>query len=287
MASDAQAPTKTYRGNCHCGAFVYEATIPEIKSVMECGCSICFKKAYLLLFTPAATVNIVKGDLESLTTYQFANKKIDHMFCPKCGVAVIGKGDTPNGLLYALNARCIQGLDTAALTKIPAGGDKTEPQRVTPVYSGPNPSAQVEGSLDYYGSCHCGDVTFVMRSKKSTETMSAVARLLESLNYGVDWIYPELKEVVVQGGDSITNYNFSWGIINKSFCKKCGVLIGSKFRDLTQDEVDGLGEAAKAFYLRANNLQPVNLRALDNFTLDGLDIKIVDGTKFGRDYVEP
>lgn len=71
MAKPEQAP-KTYRGNCHCGAFVYEVELPEIKSVNECNCSICYKKGYLWLFPPADAFKIVKGDEDALTAYSFS-----------------------------------------------------------------------------------------------------------------------------------------------------------------------------------------------------------------------
>jgi hypothetical protein len=74
-----QAPTKTYRGNCHCGAFVYEAQMPEIKKVIDCNCSLCHKKGYLFAVTPQSTVKIVKGDENALTSYQFGEKKLQHM----------------------------------------------------------------------------------------------------------------------------------------------------------------------------------------------------------------
>lgn len=75
-------------------------------------------------------------------------------------------------------------------------------------------------------------------------------------------------------------------MVLKSFCKKCGVLIGNKFKDLTEDELDKLDEATKAF-VKANDLFPINIRALDNFTLDELDIKVVPGDKRGTPYVNP
>jgi len=102
----------------------------------------------------------------------------------------------------------------------------------------------------------------------------------------VVWIYPNKDQLVIQGWDSITDYTFNSGMVLKSFCKKCGVLIANKVRDLTQDEMDKLDEATRAF-TKANNLYPVNIRALDNFTLDELDIKVVPGHKHGTPYVNP
>jgi hypothetical protein len=67
----------TYRGNCHCGAFVYEAELPEIKSAMECNCSICHKKGYLWVDCQAK-YEIVKGTDDTLARYTFGPKKLVH-----------------------------------------------------------------------------------------------------------------------------------------------------------------------------------------------------------------
>ncbi|KAF2174366.1 hypothetical protein K469DRAFT_500987, partial [Zopfia rhizophila CBS 207.26] len=72
---------QTYRGNCHCGAFVYEIQVPEIKSVYECDCSICYKNGYLWVFPYLHDYKIVKGDDNTLKEYAFANKTIIHKVC--------------------------------------------------------------------------------------------------------------------------------------------------------------------------------------------------------------
>ena len=73
--------TRIYRGNCHCGAFVYEAQLPEIKVGTTCNCSMCFKKGTRIVYTPVKNVKVVKGSESDLTKYQFNNKVINHMVC--------------------------------------------------------------------------------------------------------------------------------------------------------------------------------------------------------------
>lgn len=79
---DAEQPRKTYRGNCHCGAFVFEMDAPEIKSVGECNCSICHRKAYLWVFPGKDNFRVVKGGVDQLTSYTFGSKKMEHKVCP-------------------------------------------------------------------------------------------------------------------------------------------------------------------------------------------------------------
>ena len=77
--SESQVPLKSYRGNCHCGAFVFELKVPEIKAGYECNCSICFKKGYCWLFLGSSEAfTVVKGDEKDLTEYTFGSKVFTH-----------------------------------------------------------------------------------------------------------------------------------------------------------------------------------------------------------------
>ena len=78
--AEANEPLKTYRGNCHCGAFVFECKSPEIKKASTCDCSICRKKGYLWTFPGEANVTVVKGE-GSLTEYTFGSKNLVHKVC--------------------------------------------------------------------------------------------------------------------------------------------------------------------------------------------------------------
>src|SRR4051812_16406581 len=68
---------KTYRGNCHCGAYTFEVKTSEIKTAISCNCSSCSKKAYLWLFLPEGSVTVVK-DEGLLTEYICGPHKSTH-----------------------------------------------------------------------------------------------------------------------------------------------------------------------------------------------------------------
>lgn len=87
----AETDLRTYRGNCHCGAFVYEVRVPEIKKVSECVCSLCSKKGYLWVPVKRADFSIVKGDDSTLTSYTWGTKQVVHKVC----VCIFFKGDFP------------------------------------------------------------------------------------------------------------------------------------------------------------------------------------------------
>jgi hypothetical protein len=92
--SDPDQPLKTYRANCHCGAFVYEVDLPELKTVSDCTCSICSKKGYIFA-SPSHpdSLRVVKGDEGALTSYTFGAGKIVHKFCPHCATPLLARMD--------------------------------------------------------------------------------------------------------------------------------------------------------------------------------------------------
>lgn len=73
----SQPEFKVYQGNCHCGAFKFELTIPELKVVAVCGCSICSKKGYLWIDPAADQLKVIKGE-GILTSYEFGTRTMSH-----------------------------------------------------------------------------------------------------------------------------------------------------------------------------------------------------------------
>lgn len=87
----SEGDLKKYRGNCHCGAFIYEATLPKITSYTECNCSICRKKGYAYLAPADGQIDVVKGSIDELASYTFNKGGFVHRFCPNCGTAVLAQ----------------------------------------------------------------------------------------------------------------------------------------------------------------------------------------------------
>ena len=71
--------TKAYRGGCHCGAVQFEVET-DLAKVIECNCSICVKKGFLLTFVGDDAFKLTKGQTAS-TDYQFHKKNVHHLFC--------------------------------------------------------------------------------------------------------------------------------------------------------------------------------------------------------------
>lgn len=112
----------TYTGGCHCGNVRYDVAIENLNEVMECNCSICSKRGWLLTFVPAAAFTLTQGEA-SLTDYQFNKKMVHHLFCKTCGTASFGRGSDGKGNeMVAINVRCLDGVDVHTLTINPYNG---------------------------------------------------------------------------------------------------------------------------------------------------------------------
>jgi hypothetical protein len=93
MSKESEVPLmKTYNGNCHCGAYVFEARLPEITKLSICNCSICSKKAAVWAIPGKDCLTWVKGDVKTMKGYTFANKQFEHKFCGTCGTAMLFTG---------------------------------------------------------------------------------------------------------------------------------------------------------------------------------------------------
>jgi hypothetical protein len=108
-------------GGCHCGTVRYEVET-DLGRVMSCNCSICQKRGALLTFVPASQFTLLSGG-DALTDYQFNKKIVHHLFCGTCGVGSFARGRGPDGSeMVAVNVRCLDNVDVAALTITPFDG---------------------------------------------------------------------------------------------------------------------------------------------------------------------
>lgn len=112
---------KKVAGGCHCGAVRYEAAV-DFSQTMECNCSHCEKKGFILSFTPMENFRLLQGE-DQLAEYRFNQKKIAHVFCKVCGVQSFARGEAPDGaIMAAVNIRCLDGVDISALSPAKVDG---------------------------------------------------------------------------------------------------------------------------------------------------------------------
>jgi hypothetical protein len=110
-----------HQGSCHCGRIAFEVE-GDPAQVMECNCSHCSRKGYLLWFVPKTLFRLatLKTDLN---TYTFNKHVIQHHFCGNCGCAPFGFGKDAKGAeMVAVNVRCLPDLDRTALKVVQYDG---------------------------------------------------------------------------------------------------------------------------------------------------------------------
>lgn len=111
----------THRGSCHCGRIAFEVD-GELGDVLDCNCSHCSRKGYLLWFVPRDALRLTTPE-SALSTYTFNRHVIQHHFCAHCGCAPFGVGEDGKGnRMAAVNARCLEGVEIAALGRVPVDG---------------------------------------------------------------------------------------------------------------------------------------------------------------------
>ena len=111
-----------HEGGCHCGAVRYAVSV-DLDTTMSCNCSRCAKLGAILTFAPAGAFTLVSG-ADSLTDYQFNKKTIHHLFCRTCGIESFARGIHPKtgDEMVAVNVRCLDDVDIAALAPKPVDG---------------------------------------------------------------------------------------------------------------------------------------------------------------------
>lgn len=102
------------QGSCHCGRVAFRLDQDPVQA-MQCNCSICRRKGYLLAFAPAETFTLLTSR-DEIAVYTFNKHLIRHEFCKTCGCAPFGEGTGPDGRpMVAVNLRCAEGVDLAKL----------------------------------------------------------------------------------------------------------------------------------------------------------------------------
>ncbi|ETS82747.1 hypothetical protein PFICI_04623 [Pestalotiopsis fici W106-1] len=285
-------PTRTYRGNCHCKANVFEVTVPEIQALASCNCSSCTKKGMLWIYPKYADIVWVKGDEGSLTDYTFGKKGLHYKSCPTCGVTLYGVGyfEPPKPgenkePICGLNARTIQDLDIWSLElKSMNGGAYGAPYEPAK-FTGTIPEAEVEGSRVYTGGCHCGAVRLAVRSRPLDETYDdrviecncSICGRLTFPKYGSIWIYPRKELVSYEGEENLTYYKMGRGMFNKGFCKHCATPVENRVSKLSDEQREALPEGAREWYDRGHTQRATNSRMLDDINFSQLKKQRIDG----------
>jgi len=256
---------QTYHGNCHCGKFKFSIDLPPIQSLRNCNCSICLRNGYLFIIVKDDQLKIEKG-YEGLKTYQFAKHVRSHKFCPNCGTsAIVLRHDEMDGHAVGINVRVFNNTDFEAIPKEETRNGASRDPRYQPpkapfMLDDPHSDLKV-----YSGNCHCGKVRYSVKTKPLTEVKVMSCNCSLCSRNGDLWIYPKKSEVVIEGEDALTGYEFLHDDSLHSFCSDCGV---SMFVDVRDEDI-----------------MPINVRTINSIDVDGLILNRYDGKKNDPQYV--
>ncbi|KAI3330700.1 glutathione-dependent formaldehyde-activating enzyme [Ustulina deusta] len=281
---DQEVALKTYRANCHCAAYVYEVTLPEISTASKCNCSVCYKKGAFWVFPKPSDVKFVKGDSATLTNYTFGKRNFTHTFCSTCGNSIMffGHLEPPESgkdkeIEIGINIRLFQHgqLD---IWKLPLkkfdGASLFQPAYESPKFTGSEPTVEIEGGQLYTGSCHCGAITLALKSKPLNKDFTE--NIVECncsicVRAGYVWTYPQKSQVVIEGKENLGMYLFGRKTSGKTFCKICGVPIHNEVMKFTEEELATKTGKEKDWILGGQSLAPVNLRIINDFDVENLN----------------
>lgn len=105
---------QTHEGSCHCGAVAYEVDM-ALDGLMECNCSHCYRKGFVLGFVAPDAFRVLKDGPQ--TQYRFNSHKIHHRFCQDCGVQTFARGTKPDGSeMVAVNIRTLTDIEPFSWT---------------------------------------------------------------------------------------------------------------------------------------------------------------------------
>jgi hypothetical protein len=105
----------SHKGSCHCGQIQFEVQ-GTFETAMECNCSHCSRKGYLLWFVPQSSFTL-RSPAASLATYTFNKHVIKHHFCPGCGCAPFGFGISQGAEMAAINVRCLEEVELSSIKR--------------------------------------------------------------------------------------------------------------------------------------------------------------------------
>lgn len=99
--------TKTYRGQCHCGAVQFQVTT-DLSGTGACNCSRCRRLGWVMQSVPASDFVLESGEA-NLSVYHFSSETIDHLFCRTCGIESFARGaDGKGNETVVVNLNCLE-----------------------------------------------------------------------------------------------------------------------------------------------------------------------------------
>jgi len=271
MSSTTDTKLKEYTGNCHCGAFKYSVTVPEIKSATFCTCSMCQRKGYLYVPAKPGPLIIHRGsDDGTLKRYTFSTGKWPHDFCKTCGITCIMRELGSEEKVY-FNANTIMGLDLWAL-KIETmdGRSWGDEYKLAAPAKAPTPPEGQKDLQTYTGQCHCGAVRFALLSADLYKERVSVCNCSMCSRAAYLFHSSPHELINIEGLENTTVYR---GVGSKMashrFCGNCGVPVCiTTDVELPKELLDSFDEELRD---RIKKLA-INLRLIEGLEMEKFNI---------------
>lgn len=118
--------------------------------------------------------------------------------------------------------------------------------------------------VKHSGGCHCGRVRFEILAPTKLKVSQCNCSICGKSGY-LGLTVPKDKFTLLHGKDCLTAYQFNTGVAKHSFCKYCGI---------------------KSFYIPRSHPDAynVNVRCLDQETIDNMEIIPFDGQNWEQQY---
>ena len=115
--------------------------------------------------------------------------------------------------------------------------------------------------MQYQGSCQCGMLAYEVDGE-IYEAYSCNSTRGARLG-GLLWFAPREKFTLLRGEDDLTTFKFNKNVIEHRFCRHCGI------------QSFALGQDP-----RGNKMAAINIRCLEDFVVESVPVKQVDGKAF-------
>ncbi len=111
--------------------------------------------------------------------------------------------------------------------------------------------------VTHKGSCHCGAVQYEVEASADLRVHECNCSICSRSGY-LHLIVPKSRFHLLQGEEHLTTYTFDTHEAKHKFCKTCGI---------------------KSFYIPRSNPDgaSVNVRCLDDATINSVEIELFDG----------
>ncbi|KAH8668853.1 hypothetical protein BX600DRAFT_460827 [Xylariales sp. PMI_506] len=273
-AAAATTELITYQGNCHCGRYRYEVTVPEIKSATTCACALCTKTGALWLPVPPGEgrFRVVRDD-DRLGDYE--TPVVRAKFCKDCGNHVSSEhlaGELSGQTL--INVRDIREpyvnpfkIESETTTAAAPAED------TRPIEGLPEP-ANGELPAQLVFACHCGKVQAELLTPISEQEVKEDNCSL-CVRDGYIGVYPNKSQVRLHGVDPSQTFEYQTGrkFGGNVHCQVCGVFVFSNVYGPPISIFDRLPperrERALAVYHANIQLKPLNVRSAEVADLAG------------------